>query len=113
MNEVKRAYAVDPAAKEILPADEGKGHFIIQATAQEAAFIKKIFEESYSAEIDTYVRSHIPYLDYSHDKENDRYDQSLIVLYSLIHKLGDEKTKRHIASMGILNKHRLNDEKDF
>lgn len=113
MEEVKRTYYVDPASKEVLPAGEGEGNFRIEATDEEAAFIRQIFNEEYSAEVDTFIRAHVPYLDYSYQKENDHYDRALITIYGLIYELGDEEAKRHIEGMGILDEYRLNYNKDF
>ncbi|HEY9577981.1 MAG TPA: hydrolase [Pseudobacillus sp.] len=113
MEEVKRIYYVDPASKEVLPTAEGEGNFRIEATDQEAAFIKRVFEEEYNAEIETFVRAHVPYLDYSYKEKNDHYDRALIAIYGLIYKFGDEEARRHIDGMGILDKYRLNEKKDF
>lgn len=113
MEKMKRTYYVDPASKEVLPTPEGEGHFKIEATEEEAHYIKRVFAENYSAEVETFVRAHVPYLDYSYDKENDHYDQALLAAYGLIYKFGDEEAKRHIEEMGILDKYRLNEYKDF
>ncbi|MEK4027682.1 MULTISPECIES: hydrolase [Bacillaceae] len=113
MEEVKRIYYVDPASKEVLPTAASEGNFRIEATDQEAAFIKRVFEEEYGAEIETFVRAHVPYLDYSYKEKNDKYDRALIAIYGLIYKFGDEQARRHIDEMGILDEYRLNDRKDF
>ncbi|MBM7648322.1 hypothetical protein JOC78_001264 [Bacillus ectoiniformans] len=113
MDEQRREYYVDPGSKEVLPNTEGEGHFRIMATEQEAAHIRSAFNKEYNAELETFVRAHVPFLDYSNDKADDHYDRELITVYALIYKFGDAEARRHIDEMGILGKYKLNDLKDF
>lgn len=90
------------------PLEEG-GHFIIEANDSEYEELKTIANELYANDMKTYVRSHIPFLEYHFDKENDLYDQTLIKLYQKLYELGNEETKHHIKSMNILGKKELNE----
>ncbi len=93
-----------------IDAPEQGGHFCIQASEKEYAELKAIADQLYQDDMKTYVRSHIPFLEYHHDKENDQYDAKLIELYQKLYELGDEATRRHIASMDILGHYSLNNQ---
>ncbi|KKB36487.1 hypothetical protein [Bacillus thermotolerans] len=113
MEQEKHIYYVDPASREMLPTSDAKGNFRIAVTEEEADFIRQILSENYSAEVSTFARAHVPYLDYSIDPQDDQYDRSLIAIYGLIYKFGDEEARHHIDQMGILDKYRLSEKKDF
>ncbi|MCF3943488.1 hydrolase [Oceanobacillus alkalisoli] len=51
----------------------------------------------------SYIRAHSPFFPQDESPENARYDNNLKDLYALLYELGDEETKAHIESIGILN----------
>ncbi|OMP66370.1 hypothetical protein [Domibacillus epiphyticus] len=103
MKEDKKTYYVDLNSESILDKPIDSPSFVIKANDQEISVLKRVFEEKYEAELETYVRSHIPYLEYHHDPENDHYDGAQQIIYAIIYHLGDEEAKQHIKGMGILN----------
>lgn len=78
--------------------------FVIEATPKEIARLQALFEEKEDAENDTLIRGMVPAIPYHQDPENDAADESLKRVYAYIHELGTEETRRHIESMGVLDK---------
>ena len=54
-------------------------------------------------DLGSYVRSHVPFVEYHHDSNNDRYDEQLQKAYKMIYDLGNHETKELVAQMGIIN----------
>jgi hypothetical protein len=73
--------------------------FIIEATEQQAGELQELFEKAHEKDGDTFIRSHTPYIGFHDDKENYQYDLSLKEIYTKIHELGNETSRRHIESM--------------
>lgn len=113
MEQEKKTYYVDLNSESMLPEPIDSPSFVIHATDQEAEVVKAVMEKKYEADLDTFVRSHIPYLEYSHDPENDRFDASQKMMYALLYALGDEAAKKHIRSMGILSDRKEEDPEDI
>lgn len=109
MEQEKQMYYVDLNSESILTEPLDSPSFIIQATPKEVEVLKAVMDDKYGADIDAFVRSHIPYLEYHHDPQNDHYDASQKVLYSIIYLLGDEVAKQHIQQMGILTDRKVDD----
>ncbi|OCA91460.1 hydrolase [Bacillus sp. FJAT-27225] len=100
----KKTYYISIATGEISQsATSSPWNFKIEATDEEIIQLREYFDENYNNELSTYVRAHIPYVEYHHDKANDAYDDMMQKIYSLIYELGDNEAKNHIDSMGILN----------
>jgi hypothetical protein len=100
----KRPYYVNVESGEILTDKTASAYqFEISASEEEMKKLEKKFEEIDSAATDTFYRSHVPYVPYSDDPDNDRYDEKLKEAYQIIHDLGQEETKTFIESMKILN----------
>ncbi|MFD1851184.1 hydrolase [Oceanobacillus bengalensis] len=76
--------------------------FVVHATETEIGELRRIINHMQSADIGTFFRAHVPIVEYHNDSSNDAYDENLIVAFQMIHDLGDEKTQKHIESMGIL-----------
>lgn len=103
MDDQKKTYYIDVGTGEISrSATSSTWSFKIHATDEEITQLRELFEQNYSNELGTFIRAHIPFKEYHHDKDNDNYDSNLQQAYSIIHKLGDEGTKAHIESMNIL-----------
>ncbi|PLT32916.1 hydrolase [Bacillus sp. V5-8f] len=104
MNPGKKTYYVDLVSGDVLDrrAIEENPSFKIEATDMELHELRTYLQESYTADLQAYVRSHIPYVEYHKDPANDRYDQSMKKIYAMIYQLGDMEAKRHIEEMGIL-----------
>jgi hypothetical protein len=113
MEQEKKIYYVDLNSESILPEPIDSPSFVIHATEKEVGVLQAVMEDKYEADLETYVRSHIPYLEYHHDPENDHYDASQKVLYSILYLLGDEAAKQHIKQMGILSDRKSDDPEEI
>lgn len=104
MEENRQTYYITVASGEITQSATGAPwDFKITATSNEIQELRSYFKQNYSADAKSFWRSHIPYLEYHNDKENDEFDESMLKVYEMIYRLGDEETRSHIESMGVLN----------
>jgi formiminotetrahydrofolate cyclodeaminase len=76
--------------------------FEIDATEEEIARLQELFEDKSDDDNRAFLRAHAVAIPYHIDRENDDYDRDLTEIYRMLHKLGTEETKRHIARMGVL-----------
>jgi hypothetical protein len=101
--EQKKTYYIDVGTGEISQnATSSTWSFKISATNEEITEIRELFDQNYSTEWQNFFRAHVPYVQYHYDRENDQYDQTLVKVYELIYRLGDEAAQNHIKSMNIL-----------
>ncbi len=101
--EQRKPYYIDVGTGEIsLSAASSTWSFKIHATDEEITELRELFDSNYSTEWQNFFRAHVPYVQYHYDRENDQYDQTLVKVYELIYRLGDEEAKNHIKSMNIL-----------
>ncbi|MFX3623732.1 MAG: hydrolase [Ectobacillus sp.] len=77
--------------------------FAIQATDEEILKLRELFDGAYVEDIRSFWRSHVPFVEYHHDKANHRYDEKLQQAYKMIYELGDEETRELIGEMGIID----------
>ncbi|WP_059171481.1 hypothetical protein [Bacillus sp. FJAT-27445] len=99
----KKTYYVSIANGEISrDGTNSTWNFKIEATDDEITELRSAFDENYWNEWRTFIRAHIPFVEYHHDKENNAYDERLQKIYQAIFELGDEQAKKHIQEMGIL-----------
>ena len=104
MNELKHSYYINIQSHEIFSEPDGlEWDFRIEATDKEVAVLERLFDKTEEADWESYIRAHIPYLEYHHQPQNREYDQRILWIYSMLYDLGDEKTRAHIRKMGILN----------
>ncbi|EZP76563.1 hypothetical protein H839_14839 [Parageobacillus genomosp. 1] len=81
--------------------------FQIEATDDEIIQLREYFDQNYSTDLQAFFRAHVPYVQYHYDRENDAYDRTLMKIYQLIYKLGNEEAKAHIRSLGIIPEEEL------
>ncbi|WP_407271937.1 hydrolase [Radiobacillus sp. PE A8.2] len=99
----KNTYFIDIGSQEISQVQVGDNNdFTINATHEEVHQLRELFKNMYNADIQSFFRAHVPAMPYHNDKSNDRYDEGIKKAFEMIHKLGDEKTRDHIESMGVL-----------
>lgn len=80
--------------------------FAIEATPEEAARLRELFEQAANQDFDTFKDGHIPFpTDIGH-VNTEKYDQTVTEIYRMIHELGSVKTKSDIEKMAVLNNHR-------
>jgi hypothetical protein len=103
MAENRKTYYIDVASGEISQSQTASAwNFQIQANDEEITMLREEFDCNHSSGVENFLRAHVPYLEYHHDRQNDEQDESLKRIYALIHQLGDEEVKKHIEGMGIL-----------
>ncbi|MFC6601932.1 hydrolase [Ectobacillus funiculus] len=99
----KQTYYVSIADGEISKVKSANTYsFEIQASDIEIVQLRQYFDEAYQADL-TFVRSHIPFLEYHHDPENHEYDDSLQKAYQMIYSLSNQETQEIIAQLGIID----------
>ncbi|MBY6036441.1 hydrolase [Fictibacillus nanhaiensis] len=100
----KRPYYVNVEGGEILPIKTASSfQFEISASDEDVRKLAKMFDEMESTANDTFVRTHLPYVPYSNDRDNDRYDHKLQEVYRFIHDLGQDETRQFIETMKFWN----------
>lgn len=101
----KLKFYINMGSQEISQIHEGNNDvFTIYATSEEIIRLRQVFDEVYEADNRTFIRSHIPFVPYHKDQSNDDYDGATYRSFQMLHDLGDEKTKAHIESMGVIDK---------
>lgn len=104
MTEPKKPFYVSVQAGSIVPQEgDTNFEFEIEATAAQLDALQQLFDGKEEADNDAYFRAHVPFLEYGHDAPNDAMDRHLTAVYRMLHELGTPETKRHIASMGVLD----------
>ncbi|SEB04812.1 hypothetical protein SAMN05421743_11429 [Thalassobacillus cyri] len=99
----KNKYYVNVGSQEISVNHDGNNDiFAIFATEEEVIELRAFFDEVHNADERAFWRAHIPFRHYHDDEPNREFDNGLRTVFSRIYELGDEKTKEHIGSMGIL-----------
>ncbi|MGD6963198.1 hydrolase [Fictibacillus phosphorivorans] len=100
----KRPYYVNVETGEILPVKTASTfQFEISASDDDVWKLTKMFGEMESMANDTFVRNHLPYIPYSNDRDNDRYDSKLKEVYGFIHDIGQDETRKFIETMDLWN----------
>ncbi|RFU62686.1 hydrolase [Bacillus sp. V59.32b] len=115
MESMKKTYYVDLVSGDVLsrPAIEENPSFKIEATDEELHELKTLLSESYDADMQSYVRAQIPYIEYHKDPANHRYDDALKKIYAIIYQLGDEAARNHVIEMGILGEDKLQQDEEI
>ena len=103
MEENRQTYYITIASGEITQSVyDTPWDFKITATSKEIQELRSYFKQNYLTDWRSFWRSHIPFVEYHHDKENDEFDNIMLRAYRLIYQLGDQEAQRHIEDMGIL-----------
>lgn len=93
---------------EISASKYGEDHaFVIYATEGDISLLRAKLDKMNGADMQTYIRAHIPFKPYHEDSANDLHDESFTEAYQMIYQLGDETTKEEIRSLGVLGDARL------
>ncbi|MBM7554775.1 hydrolase [Thalassobacillus pellis] len=99
----RNKYYVNLGTQEIsINHDANNDDFIINATEEELIELREFFDEVYNADERAFFRAHVPFTPYHKDRSNDEYDEGMKTVLRRIYELGDEMTKKHISSMGLL-----------
>ena len=107
----KHSYCINIQSHEIFTEPNGaEWDFRIYATESQIAVLERLFDKTDETDWESYIRAHIPFLEYHHQPQNKEYDLRILLIYSLLHYLGDVKTRAHIHEMGILNEEFVNEQ---
>ncbi|RKQ29567.1 hydrolase [Oceanobacillus halophilus] len=99
----KSKYFINVGNGEISQAKHDNNDYLtIYASDSEIGYLRRKFENMHKASFGSFIRSHIPLVEYHNDTANDQYDENMLEVYRMLHELGDETTKSHIESMEIL-----------
>ncbi|MFG6148203.1 hydrolase [Halobacillus sp. B23F22_1] len=99
----KRPYYVNIGTREIsINHDANNDDFIIHADEEDLLLLREVFDEMYNSDTRSFFRAHVPFDPYHRDQSNDEFDEGMKSAFRMIYDLGDEKTKQHISSMGVL-----------
>ncbi|WP_067725651.1 hydrolase [Oceanobacillus damuensis] len=100
----KEKYYVNIGTGEISQMEyQNNDEFVIYASMEDIALLRSKMENMHGASFDSFIRAHIPIVPYHNDTANDEYDDNLTEAYRMVYELGDNQTKAHIKSMGILS----------
>lgn len=98
----KSTYYVSVQAKTINSSrGDAAYEFEIEADEERLVQLQELFDAMDEFDQAGYWRAHQPFLEYSHDPENDGYDYFLKEIYRRLSDWGTEETKRHIATMDV------------
>ncbi|MFC3041430.1 hydrolase [Virgibacillus xinjiangensis] len=100
----KKKFYVNIGTGEIsqIPYSNNDG-YVIHATEDEVRMLRAKFENMHGASFRAFWRSHVPIKPYHEDEANDDYDDNMAEAFELLHEWGDEQTKSHIQSLGLLS----------
>lgn len=100
----KKKYYVNIGSGEISQIKyHNNEEFIIEATHDEVRLLREKMNNMDDASFRSFFRAHVPIMPYHNDKSNDDYDHNITEAYQMMYNLGDEQTKSHIESMGVLS----------
>lgn len=98
----KKTYYVNIGTHEISQIPYGENAmYTIEADDMEIFQLRKKFNDIQDADAGTYIRSHVPFVPYHQDGENDAYDQGLQEVIDIIYELGTDKTKQDLQEIGL------------
>jgi hypothetical protein len=102
--EQKRTYYINISSGEISQsASDSPWNYQIEATPEDIQTLRSYFDQNEKVDLPNFIRAHIPFLEYHHDKVNDIQDHQLKQIYQFIYQHASDDTKQHIESIGILN----------
>jgi len=105
MDNGKKTYYITVGSGEISQLQSvSEWNFKVEATDDEITELREYFDQGYSSDWQSFWRAHVPYVQYHYDRQNDGYDETMVKIYDMLYKLGDDETKAHITEMGILQK---------
>ncbi|NRG47809.1 hydrolase [Bacillus sp. CRN 9] len=111
MESTQNAYYIDIENGTIL--DTADGHdwqFKVYANGEQIAELNRYMRQNYDADLKTYVRAHVPFMEYHKKSQNPEYDYTMVKLYEMIYKFGDEESRQHINKMGIIDTNKMDKE---
>ncbi|MFZ3576815.1 hydrolase [Virgibacillus sp. DJP39] len=100
----KKKFFINMGTQEISQVKSGNNEsFIIHATGDEVTLLREKMNDMDSANTRAFFRAHVPIMSYHNDQSNDDYDMGMTGAFQMIYELGNDQTKAHIESMGVLS----------
>ncbi|SDQ29649.1 hydrolase [Virgibacillus salinus] len=100
----KKKFYINLGSQEISQIKyDNNEEFVIHATEDEVRILRDKMDDMYNADYRAFFRAHVPIMPYHNDSSNDDYDIGITEAFQMIYDLGDENTKKHIDSMGVLS----------
>jgi len=81
--------------------DDAPYDFEIIATDSEIQELQTLFQRAYNEDFATFIKAHLPYRTEDRAKENRDVDQYIHEIYTTIHRLGCEETRKRIEELGL------------
>ncbi|MFD1040179.1 hydrolase [Virgibacillus byunsanensis] len=104
----KKKFFINLGSQEISQIHyDNNDDFIIHATEDEVRILRDKLDHMYTSDTRAFFRAHVPIKPYHDDRSNDDYDINMTEAFKMLYNLGDEQTKSHIESMGILGDRHL------
>jgi hypothetical protein len=97
---VARGLIEEPKA--MRDSDNLTHEFQVEATEEEIAVLRELFEKQATAEEQTFKRAAVPYKSADHDPATADFNGEFLNIYRYLYEIGDEATKKHIEKMRIL-----------
>lgn len=104
----KKKFYINMGSQEISQIKYGNNEeLVIYATEGEARTLRNKMVDMNDADFRAFFRAHVPIMPYHNDQPNDDYDSGITDAFQMIYELGDDETKTHIESMGVLSDRHL------
>ena len=85
----------------VLDPHSSTWEYKVEVTKEVYPVFERLFAQMEQLEWQNFLRSHLPYVQYHYDKDNDRLDLRLKKIYALIHEYTDDDSKRFIEQMPL------------
>jgi hypothetical protein len=76
--------------------------FVVEASVEEIAVLRDLFDKQAASEELTFKRATIPYKTADQDPSTERFNGDILNIYRYLYEIGTYETKKHIEKMGIL-----------
>ncbi|ARF15657.1 transposase [Sporosarcina sp. P12(2017)] len=73
----------------------------VEVTREAYPVFEKLFSQMEQLEFQNFLRSHLPYIPYHYDQDNDKVDLRLKKIFALIHEYTDDESKRFIEQLPL------------
>lgn len=83
-------------------SDASPWQFAIMADEDDVLALREYFDQLYLSNRNSFLRAHVPFVEYHYDSQNDQADRIRKELYELIYKLGDDPTRSFISENGLI-----------
>ncbi|ARK26170.1 transposase [Sporosarcina sp. P37] len=102
MNEEKYTMYISLNHKQVLlDPHSSTWEYKVEVTKEAYPIFEKLFEQIDRLEFRNFLRSHLPYVPYHYDRDNDDIDLRMKKVFALIHEYTDNESKRFIEQLPL------------